>query len=233
MLLSIIAHLVGTLAIVLMPQPPFFKEAAERRAAEIEAQRLAELERQRQSARFVFVQPRLPPTPPTPRADLSDQDSRFRTPEQRPPDPTRNQPFMRGNTSDPGAQSPGAKIEPAGRVSDAAARDTVAGAGRHQRWQHAARGAFDPGSPDRRTGRQRSPGRGRRSHRRRAQQHSALRRLADVWQSERWRRRVRPADPVRHQRRRVRAVGAPVRRAGRSATGSFPTPRCRCAATSC
>jgi TonB family protein len=104
-LLSIIVHLVGALAIVLMPQLPFFKEAAERRAAELEAQRLAELERQRQNARFVFVQPRLPPTPPTPRADLSDQDSRFRTPEPRPPDPTRNQPFQRG-TPDPELNRP-------------------------------------------------------------------------------------------------------------------------------
>jgi TonB family protein len=104
-LLSIIVHLVGTLLIVLMPQLPFFREAAERRAAELEVQRLAELERQREAARFVFVQPRLPPTPPTPRADLSDQDSRFRTPEQRPPDPTRNQPFLRG-TPDPELNRP-------------------------------------------------------------------------------------------------------------------------------
>jgi TonB family protein len=111
-LLSIIVHLVGALAIVLMPQLPFFKEAAARREAELEAQRLVELERQRQAARFVFVQPRLPPTRPTPRADLSDQDSRFQTPEVRPPDPNRNQPFLRGDTSDSELSRPAPKPGP-------------------------------------------------------------------------------------------------------------------------
>jgi TonB family protein len=98
-LLSIIAHLLFTLGIVLAPHLPFMKAAAERRAAEAEAQRLAQLERQRQNARFVFVQPRLdtPAPKPPPRADLSDQDRLARAPE-RAPHPTNPEPFARGNT---------------------------------------------------------------------------------------------------------------------------------------
>lgn len=98
-LLSIIAHLLGALLLVLAPQLPFFKEAAARRAAEVEAQRVAELERQRQNARFVFVQPRLdtPAQKPPPRFELSDQDRVARAPE-RAPNPTNPLPFARGNT---------------------------------------------------------------------------------------------------------------------------------------
>ena len=100
-LLSIIAHLLGALLLVLAPQLPFFKEAAARRAAEVEAQRIAELERQRQNARFVFVQPRLdtPAQKPPPRFELSDQDRVARAPE-RAPNPTNPLPFARGNTSE-------------------------------------------------------------------------------------------------------------------------------------
>jgi len=98
-LLSIIAHLVGTLLIVLAPQLPFFKEAAARRAAELEARRIAELERQRESARFVFVRPRLdtPAPKPPPRPELSDQNRVARAPE-RAENPTNRLPFARGNT---------------------------------------------------------------------------------------------------------------------------------------
>lgn len=99
-LLSIIVHLAFTLAIVLVPQLPFVKAAAERKAAEAEAIRLAELERQRQNARFVFVTPRIDtpaPKPPPPRADLSDQDRVARAPE-RAKEPTNLEPFARGNT---------------------------------------------------------------------------------------------------------------------------------------
>ena len=58
-----------------------------------------ELRRQRESARFVFVQPRVDiqaPKPP-PKADLSDLDRKARTVE-RAPNPTNNMPFSRGNT---------------------------------------------------------------------------------------------------------------------------------------
>jgi TonB family protein len=98
-LLSIIVHLAFALAIVLVPQIPWIKAAAERQAAEAEAVRLAQLERQRQNARFVFVQPRLdtPAPKPPPRADLSDQDRMARAPE-RAKEPTNLAPFARGNT---------------------------------------------------------------------------------------------------------------------------------------
>jgi TonB family protein len=98
-LLSIIAHLVGVLAIVLVPQLPVFKEAAAKRAAELEAQRIAELQRQRENARFVFVQPRIdtPALRPPPRHELSDQDRVARAPE-RAKDPTNPLPFARGNS---------------------------------------------------------------------------------------------------------------------------------------
>jgi TonB family protein len=98
-LLSIIAHLVFALLIVLVPQLPFMKEAAARREAELEAQRLAELERQRENPRFVFVRPRLdtPALRPPPRPELSDQDRIASAPE-RPPNPTNPLPFARGNS---------------------------------------------------------------------------------------------------------------------------------------
>lgn len=98
-LLSIISHLIVALAVVLAPELPFVRAAAERRAAAIEARRLAELERLRQNARFVFVQPRLdtPAPKPPPRADLSDLDRVSRAPE-RAARPTNPLPFARGNS---------------------------------------------------------------------------------------------------------------------------------------
>jgi TonB family protein len=97
-LLSIIVHLAAALVIVLMPEFPGAKEAA-RRAEE--AAELAKLQ-ERESTRFVFVQPRLDmpaPTPPAPRADASDKDRVARAPE-RAKEPTNALPFSRGNTSE-------------------------------------------------------------------------------------------------------------------------------------
>jgi TonB family protein len=98
---SVLFHLVAVLGVIYVPQLPFVREAAERaRKAALEQQRLIE-QRQRENARFVFVQPRIDmpaPTPP-PRAELSDQDRMAQT-LQRPPNPTNPLPYARGNSSE-------------------------------------------------------------------------------------------------------------------------------------
>ena len=97
-LITVNLHLVFLVAILLGPKLPFIKAIQERRAlAQAELQR--QLEEQKQSARFVFVEPRvdLEALTPPKRADLSDIDRRARTVE-RAPVPTNEMPFSRGNS---------------------------------------------------------------------------------------------------------------------------------------
>jgi TonB family protein len=99
-LVSIIVHLLVIIAILLVPQLPFFKARAAAAKAAAEAARLAMLEKQRENRTFVFVQPKVelePLRPPPPQAPLSDRD-RTALLNQRPPNPTNRQPFHRGNT---------------------------------------------------------------------------------------------------------------------------------------
>ena len=100
-LLSIILHLVAVIVILILPTLPFVKAAAEKRQQALEAQRLQELERARQNARFVFVQPKVdvPAPKPPPRPELSDIDRRASTVE-RAPKPTNPLPFSRGNSAE-------------------------------------------------------------------------------------------------------------------------------------
>jgi TonB family protein len=99
-LLSIVIHVVGLLLLVYVPRLPFVQQAIQE-AREAAAVRALELQRARQDAQFVFVQPRLDtkaPAPPT-RFEFSDQDRVARTLE-RPPDASNPLPYMRGNSSD-------------------------------------------------------------------------------------------------------------------------------------
>jgi hypothetical protein len=76
-LVSIIVHLLVIIAILLVPQLPFFKARAAAAKAAAEAARLAMLEKQRENRTFVFVQPKVelePLRPPPPQAPLSDRD---------------------------------------------------------------------------------------------------------------------------------------------------------------
>ena len=98
-LLSIIVHLLFFIAILIGPHLPWVKAVQARaQAAAVQARELA-LQRQRENARFVFVQPRVdtPAPKPPPMAHLSDQDRAARSP-QRPPTPTNPLPFARGNS---------------------------------------------------------------------------------------------------------------------------------------
>ena len=100
-LVSIIIHLVAVIIILILPTLPFVKAAEQRRQQELEAQKLREMERARQNARFVFVQPKVDmqaPKPP-PRPELSDIDRRASTVE-RAPKPTNPLPFSRGNSAE-------------------------------------------------------------------------------------------------------------------------------------
>jgi TonB family protein len=99
-LLSIIVHLLVIIAVLLLPQLPFFKAQAAAARAAAEAARQAMLEKQRENRTFVFVQPKVelqPLRPPPPHAPLSDRD-RTALSNQRPPNPKNSQPFHRGNT---------------------------------------------------------------------------------------------------------------------------------------
>jgi TonB family protein len=100
-LLSIIGHLAAVVLMLAAPELPWVRAAAERQALEREQQRLALLEaQQRDSARFVFMQPMVetpPPPAPPPVAELSDRD-RVAQALERAERPTNPLPFARGNT---------------------------------------------------------------------------------------------------------------------------------------
>jgi TonB family protein len=98
-LLTVVFHMALLVLILVWPELPWVKAMEAERQQVVEQLRQQELERQRESARFVFVEPRVDiqaPTPP-PRADLSDIDRQARTVE-RAPNPTNRLPFARGNT---------------------------------------------------------------------------------------------------------------------------------------
>jgi TonB family protein len=97
-LLTVNLHLVILVLILIAPELPFMKAAEARRQQQLEELRQRELER-RQSARFVFMKPRVdvPAPKPPPVADSSDIDRRARTVE-RAPNPTNTLPFSRGNS---------------------------------------------------------------------------------------------------------------------------------------
>jgi TonB family protein len=99
-MLSIILHLVALVVILVLPTLPFVRDAEARRLQALEEQRRQELDRLRNDARFVFVQPRVEmQAPPRPRADLSDLDRQARTAE-RAPNPKNALPFARGNSAE-------------------------------------------------------------------------------------------------------------------------------------
>jgi TonB family protein len=100
-LLTINIHALVVIAILLGPKIPWVRDAIERQQQELAEKAREELERQRNQARFVFVQPRVDMTAPTPppRAELSDLDRQARTFE-RPDRPTNPLPFSRGNSSE-------------------------------------------------------------------------------------------------------------------------------------
>ena len=96
---TIILHLLVFILILIGPSLPFMRELEARRQQALEEIRQRELERQKEAARFVFVQPRIdtPAPKPPPRADLSDIDRQAGT-TMRAPNPTNRMPFSRGNT---------------------------------------------------------------------------------------------------------------------------------------
>jgi TonB family protein len=97
-LLTINLHALLVIVILLGPKLPWVQAARLREQQALE-EKARELEKQREQARFVFVQPRLdtPARKPPPVADLSDLDRRARTVE-RAPNPANPMPFARGNT---------------------------------------------------------------------------------------------------------------------------------------
>ena len=100
-LLTSLVHLLAVILILVWPELPFVKAAEARQQQLQEELRRLELERQRESATFVFVQPKIDmqALKPPPRHELSDIDRRARTVE-RAPNPTNSMPFSRGNTSE-------------------------------------------------------------------------------------------------------------------------------------
>lgn len=98
-LLTVVFYLSVVILILVWPHFEFVKAWEAERQQELA--KLAEEQRQRESTRFVFVQPRvdIPAPKPPPKADLSDLDRKARTVE-RAPKPTNNMPFSRGNTAE-------------------------------------------------------------------------------------------------------------------------------------
>jgi TonB family protein len=111
-LLTINLHAFLLILILLGPRIPWVREVLERRQQEIEEQARLELEKKRDQARFVFVQPRIDtPAKPPPIADLSDQNRRAATVE-RAPKPTNPLPFSRGNSPEMVETAPPATPQP-------------------------------------------------------------------------------------------------------------------------
>jgi TonB family protein len=104
-MISVFAHFLLLALFVYVPKLSFVKAMLERVEQAQQAKQLAleeaQRQRERESARFVFVQPRLdlPSKLPPPRAELSDQDRVARSRE-RPPNPTNPLPYSRGNTTE-------------------------------------------------------------------------------------------------------------------------------------
>jgi TonB family protein len=105
-LLTLVVYLSVVILILVWPRLSFVRASEARRQQELAELRARELQRQRDNAQFVFVQPRLdtPAPKPPPRGEFSDIDRRARTTE-RAPDPRNLMPFSRGNTTE--------RIEPA------------------------------------------------------------------------------------------------------------------------
>jgi TonB family protein len=100
-LLTINLHAFLVIAILLGPKIPFVQEILQKQQQALEEQQRVALEQQRERdrARFVFVQPKLdrPAPKPPPVAELSDLNRRARTVE-RAPNPNNPLPFARGNS---------------------------------------------------------------------------------------------------------------------------------------
>jgi len=100
-LLTLVFYLSVVILILAWPHMEFVKAWEAERQQQLAKLAEEQRQRERESARFVFVQPRvdLQTKQPKPRADLSDLDRRARTVE-RAPNPTNTMPFSRGNTSE-------------------------------------------------------------------------------------------------------------------------------------
>jgi TonB family protein len=99
-MLSIIVHLAVALVAVILPETDWWKAREAARQAELERQQQVVVEPQRDSPRFVFMQPQVelePRTPPREDAPLSDRDRTALTREMAPV-PSNPQPRSRGNT---------------------------------------------------------------------------------------------------------------------------------------
>jgi len=126
-LIAVNIHAFVLIAILLGPRLPWVREIIEQRQKAFEEQLRAELEqqraRERERARFVFVQPRLDMTTPkvSPRAELSDLDRRAQTVE-RAERPTNSMPFARGNSPERMEATP-SKTPPRPSVPDPAQRN--------------------------------------------------------------------------------------------------------------
>ena len=108
LLLSVFAHAMAVLLVLLVPRLSFVQEAEERRAerldeiAELQAQALRQAARDDDTRPFVFVQPRVDldaTEPPPPDADLSDKDRVAESPV-RTLDPETRLPVADGNSPD-------------------------------------------------------------------------------------------------------------------------------------
>ena len=141
-LLTLVFYLSVVILILVWPHLSFVKAWEVERQQQLAKLAQEQLERQRESARFVFVQPRVDlqaPKPP-PRADLSDMDRKARTVE-RAPNPTNNMPFSRGNTPE---RTEGAPPTPQQRAQEAAQPEQKADASRQAIQLPESPAAVDP-----------------------------------------------------------------------------------------
>jgi TonB family protein len=105
-MISVFAHALLLGLIVLGPKIPFVQSFLQRieqaqQAKQLAVQQQIERQRERDNARFVFVQPKLdmPALKPPPRAELSDKD-RTAQATQKAPNPVNPLPYSRGNTTE-------------------------------------------------------------------------------------------------------------------------------------
>jgi TonB family protein len=98
-LLTLVFYLSVVIMLLVWPHLDFVKAWEAERQQELAKLQQEQIDRQKESARFVFVPDRMPAPKPPPRADLSDANHKAAQVE-RAPNPTNNRPFSRGNTFD-------------------------------------------------------------------------------------------------------------------------------------
>ena len=128
-LLTLVIYLSVIILLLIWPQLPFVKAMEAKRQQQLAEIERKQLEKQRENARFVFMEPKVDlraPKPPE-RAELSDIDRKARTVE-RAEKPKNDMPFARGNSPERMESPPSRETQPRGTPAARSRHGGAAGA---------------------------------------------------------------------------------------------------------